>query len=234
MSYPDHLRKLLASEIERWIARALPLLIRRSLRRSLHGVWGRGSWSELPRTGVLLAANHHSWWDGYLLFLIASRLGRRATVIMGAEQLERFPFFRSHGAVAHTEVRTALRRLEGGGLLFVFPEGEMRPAAGVARLRPGVAWLASRSGAPVIPLALRVQLRGAQHPEAYLWLGEPLAPGPGLIPRLQTGLGDLLAELDTLLLRTDPERPPSDFDRWLSGARSGDRRAAAAAGWWRR
>ena len=234
MSYLHHLRRLLGSEIELWIARALPLIVRRSLARGLHGVWQRGDWDGLPDTGVVVALNHHAWWDVYLVYLIASRLGRRWGAIMAAAQLERFPFFRQFGVLSEQELRTALRRLERGDLLFIFPEGELRPVGGVARLRPGVAWLAARAGVPVVPLAMRVLLRGAQHPEAYLSLGAPLAPGAELSPALERALNALLVDLDHTLLAADPERPPAGFEAWMSGARSSDERADGAACWWRR
>lgn len=234
MNYLLHLRRLLASEIEVWIARALPSVVRRTLARGLRGVWRRGDWDGFPDTGVVVALNHHAWWDVYLVYLVASRLGRRWGAIMAAPQLERFPFFRRFGVLSERELRTALRRLDRGDLLFVFPEGELRPVGGVERLRPGVAWLAARAGVPVVPLALRVLLRGAQHPEAYLSLGAPLAPGAELTQSLERSLNALLVDLDRTLVAADPERPPAGFEVWMSGARSSDERADGAAVWWRR
>lgn len=234
MSYLGHLRGLLASEIETWIARALPQLMLRALRSGLHGVWGRGSWERLPSGGAVVAMNHHAWWDVYLVYLVVRRLGRPAAAIMAAEQLERFPFFRRLGVVSEREPRAALRHLASGALLFVFPEGELRPAGGIGALQPGAAWLAGRARVPLVPLALRVLMRGAQHPEAFVSLGEPLPPGPDATSALAGALDALLLDLDRTLAAADPERPPAGFETWLVGRRRSDERAAAAAFWWRR
>jgi hypothetical protein len=232
VNYLWHLRRLLSDELQVWIARALPFIIRRSLARGLHGVWRRGAWTALPAGGAVVAMNHHAWWDAYLVYLVIHRLGRRSSAVMAGEQLERFPFFRPLGAITERELRTALRRLRRGQLLFVFPEGELRPAGGVSGLRPGAAWLAERAQVPLVPLAMRVVLRGAQHPEAYLSLGPAFAAGPGATEVLERALDGLLRDLDDDLASGDPEQPVAGFEPWLFGARSGDRRAARAARWW--
>jgi 1-acyl-sn-glycerol-3-phosphate acyltransferase len=193
-------------------------------------VWARGDWGALSRGGVLIA-NHHSWWDLYLIFLIKLHLGLPLSAVMARAQLDRFPFFRRHGALDETQLRTALRRLQRGDVLLVFPEGELRSAGGVGSLRPGALWLAERAGVPLFPLALRVRMRGAQHPEAYLSFGSPLEPDPEGDGGAEA-LAALLVELDRDLAGGDPERPPPGFERWLAGAQRGDRRAAKASAWW--
>jgi 1-acyl-sn-glycerol-3-phosphate acyltransferase len=225
------LRRRLAAGVVGGIAWALPSIVRRALRRGLHGVWARGDWGALAQGGVLVA-NHHSWWDLYLIFLIKLHLGLPLSAIMARAQLDRFPFFRRHGALDETEVRTALRRLKAGEVLLVFPEGELRPAGGLGPIRPGARWLAERAGVPLIPLALRVLMRGAQHPEAYLSVGPPLAHDPDGDGG-EGALSALLLQLDRDLAGGDPERPHPAFERWLAGAQRGDRRADRASAWWR-
>ena len=171
MSYSQHLREVFQKELSGWIARSLPFIIRRSLRKGLHAVWGRGDWAALPTGGVILAANHHSWWDAYLAWLVMQRSKREASGIMRAAQLETFPFFRHLGAVSDQEVREVLRRLERGHLLVIFPEGALGQAGEVGELHRGVAFLARRAEVPIFPLAIRVVMRGAQQPEAVLRLG---------------------------------------------------------------
>lgn len=203
------------------IARALPWIIRRSLRRGLHGVHARGAWDALPPGGVLLAANHHSWWDPYLAWVIGQRLERPLSGPMLAETLSRFPFFRPHGALATSEVREALRRLRRGEVLMIFPEGALRAAGRVGGLEPGLAFFAERAGVPVYPVAMRVTVRGAEHPEAFLLLGDPVPA-----PRVQAALNTLLSGLDAELAAADPEAPPPGFTSWSGGARSTHERAA--------
>lgn len=60
-------------------------------------------------------------------------------------------------------IREALTRLENGHLLGLFPEGRLNRESPDERLLPGgsgVAWLAIRSGAPVIPVFIRNAPRG--------------------------------------------------------------------------
>ena len=95
--YAAHLRSLFRDEVEGWIARALPLIIRRSLQKGLHGVWAKGDWEALPPGGLVVAANHHSWWDGYLLWLVKKRTGRRICLLMEGASARALPLFPALG-----------------------------------------------------------------------------------------------------------------------------------------
>ena len=215
------LKDRVAARITALIAWGLPWLIRRSLRRGLRGVYVRGAWDALPPGGVLLAANHQSWWDPYLAWLIGRRLQRPLSGPMLAETVARFPFFRAHGALMATELREALRRLERGELLIVFPEGGIRRVGRVEKLEPGMAFLARHAEQPVYPLACRVVLRGSQHPEAFLLLGEAVPPAA-----VEAALNALLARLEANLAAADPEAPLPGYTSWLGGASSTHERAA--------
>ena len=209
----------LSNTLELGIAWLMPFLIRVSLRRGLRGVWARGDWDALPAGGVIVAVNHHSWWDLYLMVLIGQVLGRDVRGVMRHEQLETYRFFRHLGAISHKQVRQSLRALQAGQLVFIFPEGELRPAGSVTQVQPGVVFLARKSGVPVVPLALRVVMRGAQHPEAFLWLGDALATDVNA-DTLQARMNAQLAELDTLLASTPVEVTPDGFTRWSGGQAS--------------
>ena len=221
MSYLTGLRARVRERVVALIAQVLPWIIRRSLRRGLHGVYARGAWDTLPKGGVLLAANHHSWWDPYLAWFIGQKLKRPLSGLMLPETVARFPFFRRHGALATFEVREALRRLRRGEVLIIFPEGALRAAGQVERLEPGLTFLAERARVPVYPLAVRVVMRGAEHPEAFLLLGEAVSPSG-----VQAALNALLATLDAELAAADPEAPLPGFTLWSGGARSTHERAA--------
>lgn len=208
------------------IGRALPYLIRRSVRRGLRGVYARGAWDALPPGGVLLAANHHTWWDLYLAWSIGQRLKRPLSGLILPETLRQFPFFRSIGAVPTTELREVLRRLGRGELVVVFPEGELRPAGPVGALEPGLAFLAGRARVPVYPVAIRAAMRGAERPEVFLALGSPVEPS-----EVAAALTGLLAELEADLQRYDPEQPPPGFVRWSGGGGSTNERTSWVS-WW--
>jgi 1-acyl-sn-glycerol-3-phosphate acyltransferase len=53
--------------------------------------------------------------------------------------------------------RTALRALEEGRVLPIFPEGRITPSSGreLGEIRPGAAFIAIRAGVPVIPAYIR-------------------------------------------------------------------------------
>jgi len=125
-------------------------------------IQGRGR-EHVPRSGpVLLVANHSSLLDPPLVggmtprpvsFLAKAELF--AIPLFGGliRRLNAYPVRREGADPA--ALRTALRVLEGGGTLLVFPEGT-RGQEGV--LRPGKAgagMLAVLSGAPVVPVYIR-------------------------------------------------------------------------------
>lgn len=115
---------------------------------------------HFPADGpVVVAANHTGWWDGPLMAILAPRPVHALTKQeMFAGPLGRF--LTRAGQIPLDRVgpdpraiRIALRVLEGGGCVGVFPEGargdgEMRTARG------GAAYLAMVSGAPVLPMVL--------------------------------------------------------------------------------
>ncbi len=124
---------------------------------------GRGT-EHVPRTGpVLLVANHSSVLDPPL---VGGVTPRQVSFLAKAELFE-VPLFgrfiralnarpvRREGADA-AALRTALRALEGGAALLVFPEGTRAHEEGALRpARPGAGMLAVLSGAPVVPLYIR-------------------------------------------------------------------------------
>ena len=236
MSRLEHFRDLFTEELERWIVRSMPLIIRRSLRSGLHGVYTQGDWDALPKRGYIIAANHHSWWDAYLVWLIKRRVAQPLGGLMGEAQLSRFRFFRRMGVLSQREVREALRRLERGEAMIIFCEGGIRPAGEVKKVEEGVAFLAQKANVPVYPLALRVVMRGAQHPEALLVLGERLEfieDRATLSEEVKVKLNALLQTVDQTLQRANPEVPPPGYEAWLTGPESFHERMGWVARLWR-
>ncbi len=220
-AYFASLAARLRARLTALIAWSLPFLIRRSLARDLHGVYAKGDWNGLSPGGAVLAANHHSWWDAYLAWFIGQKLRRPLSGLMLPETLGQFPFFRQLGAVPTTELREALRRLQRGELLVVFPEGELRSAGYVEVLQPGLGFLASRAAVPVYPVAIRAVLRGAQRPEVFIILGDAVAP-----EEVAGALNGLLAGLGRELAQANPEKPLPGFVCWRGGAASTNEQAA--------
>ncbi|WP_225430072.1 lysophospholipid acyltransferase family protein [Deinococcus detaillensis] len=203
-----------------WMLRST---IRAQIRSGLRGVWVRG---EVPSGAAVLAPSHHSWWDGYVLREVAWQLGQPFCVLMTERQLSIFPFLRLVGAIGAHELRPALRASKTGHWVVVFPEGRLEPLGEVRRIEAGAAWLAGVSGAALIPVALRVVLRGQPKPEAYLRFGQAVA-GPDLPGALQAEL-DLL---DAELLGSDPEQPLAGYLRLTGGPSVRDGQPDLAARW---
>ncbi|KKM12104.1 hypothetical protein SY88_05070 [Clostridiales bacterium PH28_bin88] len=118
---------------------------------------------NIPRTGpVVVVANHASLLDG---FLLAAFLPRRIT-FLSAAYLFRLPvvgaFLRAMGAIPVQNegselagMRAALRVLQGGGTLALFPEGHICQTDKPGPFQTGWAYLALKAGAPVLPVAIK-------------------------------------------------------------------------------
>jgi len=122
--------------------------------------------SNLPRSGPLIvAANHASSADPVLIgAFLNGKLGRPVNWL-GKRELVEFPLtgwaFRIAGihpvdreAADLDAFRTAMRILEAGQVLAVFPEGTRSRDGALQAVREGVGMLALRSGAPVLPVAV--------------------------------------------------------------------------------
>lgn len=193
-----------------------------SLKGSLRGVYLKG---EVPKGPLVLAMNHHSFYDGHLVWLLARRMEQPASLLVAEKNLKAFPVLKLLGALEARWVREALRRLGRGEWVALFPEGEMRYPGPLGPLKPGATWLARKAGVPLLPVACRVALRGFEHPEAFLLVGRPLPPEEDL----ERALGGLLQELDEALRKTHPREVPEGFREVLRGRRSLEERLAPLA-----
>lgn len=131
---------------------------------------------NLPESGpYIIAANHVSNWDPVVVALVLKRpvhfMGKTALFknrIMAAicTALHAFPVKR--GVPDRQAIRRALQVLEEGKVLGIFPEGA-RNTTGDMKALPGVAMIALKSGAPVVPVACL----GTRHTLPFGWI-DPL------------------------------------------------------------
>ncbi len=137
----------------------------RGIARSILRIGFEGD-QDLPRSGPLIvAANHASSADPVLIgAFLNAKLGRPVNWL-GKRELLEFPLtgwaFRIAGihpvdreAADLDAFRTAMRILEAGQVLAVFPEGTRSHDGALQPVREGVGMLALRSGAPVLPVAV--------------------------------------------------------------------------------
>lgn len=114
-----------------------------------------------PGSSCIVVANHTSYLDATVL---GSACPRRLTFLVSAEiygMLRLQWFYYMMGSIpVRTEqsdmraMRRALHTLRAGEAVGIFPEGQRMPDGRLGEGKLGVAFLAWRSGAPVIPAAI--------------------------------------------------------------------------------
>jgi 1-acyl-sn-glycerol-3-phosphate acyltransferase len=138
---------------------------------------------NLPRTGpVILAANHVSFADEIFTPLTARRQicyfakaeyftapGLRGAIMKSFfDGMGHVPVARSDTRSAAAVIDIGVDVLSQGRALGIYPEGTRSPDGRLHKFRTGVARLALRSGAPVVPVGL-VGTREAQPPGTRRW-----------------------------------------------------------------
>ena len=174
-----------------------------------------------PAVPTLFVANHSNWWDGFLAFLVSRTLGIRFRILMEAQHLARYRFFLRIGArplrrepprAAWADLAAAAEELAAGTGLWIFPQGERRPAGErPLRCERGAAQLVRAGPGPVrvCPVAFRYAFLGEQRPEAFVLVGEEWLPGPAdragsrplLMEAIAGRLEQAVAGLDDLVAR---------------------------------
>jgi 1-acyl-sn-glycerol-3-phosphate acyltransferase len=112
---------------------------------------------------AVLVANHVSWLDPVIVPLVLPR----KPAFLAMQELWRMPVIslvmRAYGplaiplrrrAVDTTALRRAVEALRAGAWLVVFPEGGITPDGSLQPFQRGAAMLASRTGAPMVPVAI--------------------------------------------------------------------------------
>jgi glycerol-3-phosphate dehydrogenase (NAD(P)+) len=169
-----------------WAFRPRPLSLyhERTRRRGVHpivywaarailepGLWvlfrlGRTGQHHIPKTGVILASNHRSFLDPFLIGLCQ----RRPTYFVAKRELFKNPlvgwFLNCMGAFPvrrgqsdDESMETSRQLLAHGSALVIFPEGTRRPTGSLGKPKRGVGRLALETGAPVVPVAVK----GSEH-----------------------------------------------------------------------
>ncbi len=180
---------------------------------------------HLPKSGpCLLLPNHQSALDP----LLVQGICRRSVATMTKSTQFGTPFFRwiltacdafptRRYRVDPHAVRTALRGLEQGRIVCLYPEGERTWDGRLQPLRRGAVGLALRSGVPVIPVGIEgmfdVWPRWSSRPRllrtVHLRFGEPIHFGVhrGRWARQQAH-AEAEERIRTALLRLSGERRP--------------------------
>lgn len=160
-------------------------------------VVGRVAWrldidpgQGFPDPPYVVASNHHSFLDPFLIaaahrakirFLALQDLfGNYRWVDFSLGAFDVIPIER--GRIPLGPMRTALSHLSSGGVVGIFPEGTRYESFDPERVRRGGAWLAVRTGVPLVPVAVSgsEQVLGPDNRlhkgRIRLEVGPPLAP----------------------------------------------------------
>jgi len=117
---------------------------------------------KLPEGNVIVAANHLGRLDTAALLCI---LDREDIIMPVAEKYKDHPLYGAIGRAAnavwlnrfeadYSAFRQILERMKQGGLLVIAPEGTRSKTEALQEAKMGVAFLASKSGYPVLPVAV--------------------------------------------------------------------------------
>ncbi|HVE76910.1 MAG TPA: lysophospholipid acyltransferase family protein [Actinomycetota bacterium] len=148
--------------------------------RGLYGVKRQGL-ETFPMEGpVIVVANHVSFLDS---FWIPLSVPRRMVYLAKSDYFESRKtrwFFRALGMIpvkrdvkekTEAALQAGIEVLEQGGVIGLYPEGTRSPDGRLYRGRTGVARLALRSGAPVVPVGLvgsrEVMPKSAKFPKPW-------------------------------------------------------------------
>jgi 1-acyl-sn-glycerol-3-phosphate acyltransferase len=180
---------------------------------------------HVPSDGpVLLAGNHSGILDGPLVFFVSPRpasLLTKSEVFVGpwaraCGWLGLIPVHR--GQADRAALQAGLAHLAAGGALGVFPEGT-RGTGSFDEVADGLAYLALRSGAPVVPIAVSgtgdALPRGAVLPRwrtpVRVAFGPPVTVQPTGDPRARRTVRDAAEQLRLALVdhlhRSSTEEP---------------------------
>jgi 1-acyl-sn-glycerol-3-phosphate acyltransferase len=161
---------------------------------------------RLPKGPFVVAAKHHSWGDGFVLYSSVSNL----TFVTG-DHMENFPLvggiLRKLGAIivdncGGPEARKALADQAAeanaeGRRILIFPEGNLAKPGEHFRYRSGVYFMAKDFGLPVVPVATNLGL---------FWRQQDFAKTPGkatveFLEPIPTGLekDDFINRLQTVV-----------------------------------
>jgi 1-acyl-sn-glycerol-3-phosphate acyltransferase len=148
---------------------------------------------NVPLQGeVILATNHLHWLDPPVL-LVA--IPQREVIIFAASKYRKKFFagwlinsmggiFVRREEVDRQAIEESLRVLAAGGLLGVAPEGSRSKTGGLQRAPTGLAYIAHKSGAPVLPVVVYgLENAGAEwkrlrRPHVSVAIGEPFTLPP--------------------------------------------------------
>jgi 1-acyl-sn-glycerol-3-phosphate acyltransferase len=148
---------------------------------------------NVPLEGaVILATNHLHWLDPPVLLTAISQ--REITVFAASKYKNRFfvgwflssmrGIFVRREEIDRQALKESLRVLAAGGMLGMAPEGSRSKTGGLQRAPAGLAYIAHKSGAPVLPVVVyglgnaEAEWKRLRRPHVRAVIGEPFTLPP--------------------------------------------------------
>lgn len=179
---------------------------------------------RLPAGAFIIAAKHHSWGDGFVMFANVDNL-----VFVTGDHLESIPLLRGilkkFGAIVvdncgGPEARKALSERAAaahadGRRILIYPEGNLAKVGEHFRYRTGVYYMSRDFNLPVVPVATNLGLFWPQQDfkknpgTATVEFLEPIEPGlerGEFLSRLERTVEDRTQQL-IAMARNEPVRP---------------------------
>ncbi|TMF76539.1 MAG: 1-acyl-sn-glycerol-3-phosphate acyltransferase [Chloroflexi bacterium] len=175
--------------------------------------WRLDGAENIPRSGgYILVSNHINWkdppWIEFALGRAIRYMGKRElfeTPVIGfaLRAIGAFPVRR--GEVDRGALQMALAVIAAGQPLGFFPEGHRSESGQLIRGRPGIAYVAQHSGAPIVPLAVsgtrRARLGAFWRRDILFSVGPPFrASDLGATPNDQQAVADAIMRRVAALL----------------------------------
>lgn len=178
---------------------------------------------------VVFVANHSSHLDTPLILCSLPDAWRRRTAVAAAADyffdtwwraagsalvFNTFPIERRGGALSATPADL----LREGWSVLVFPEGTRSPDGWPRRFKPGAAYIASQTGAPVVPVSVRGSFAAMPRGRSWPVPGRPPVTvrfGTPVVPRTGEGVRELAARIEAGVTRLVDE----DSTTWWQALR---------------
>jgi 1-acyl-sn-glycerol-3-phosphate acyltransferase len=161
---------------------------------------------------AILYANHHGWFDGYLMYHVVRALGLKS--LDWIEEFDAFPLFSKVGGMrfaagdpigrAVTIRRTIQRMRKEKVSLILFPEGVLHRPPSLLPFGGAIDLVARKvPGVTLVPVGIRYEMSLHERPEAWISVGEG-SPGCTDADSLRARLQCELDRLDEDLLDARP------------------------------
>ena len=172
-----------------------------------------------PSGNIIIAANHLGRLDTAILICV---IDREDIIMAIAEKYKNHPLYGAIGRAVngiwlnryeadYSALRQILARMEQGGLLAMAPEGTRSKTETLQEGKMGVAFLASKSGYPILPVALtgtedrRVveNLKHLRRSKITVRAGDPMEvhipAGRGREPAMRQATDEIMCRIGAML-----------------------------------